>query len=72
MSIKYGHRFAINTTTFTAGGETFSLRWTYERDEDDTYPIPVGMIYPPPSPEYYDGVWKAIKAAAAVTPPVRL
>ena len=69
MSIKA--RYSINTTTFTFAGEVVLVRWTYERDEDDVYPIPVGARLAT-TPEYNRAMWEAIHAAAATTPPVRV
>ena len=70
MSIKA--RYSINTTTFNFDGALVSVRWTYERDEDDVYPIPVGAPLATTTPEYNRAMWGAINAAAATTPPVRV
>ena len=71
MSIKARTRYAVNTVTFTFAGELVSVRWTYERDEDSTYEVPVGAPLSA-TPEYNRAMWEAIHAAAATTPPVRV
>jgi hypothetical protein len=71
MSYNPRTRYAINTLTFEFKGAVETVRWTYERDEDGVYEIPVGVPSLIP-PEYYRAMWAAIHAAAAVTPPVRV
>lgn len=72
MSIKARTRYAVNFVTFTVDGVRETARWTYERDEDDVYPIPVGVKVTAPGSQYYCALWGAINAAAETTPPVRV
>ena len=65
---------AINTVTFTFDGTVETARWTYERDEDAVYPIPVhpSSRYWGRGEKFHLAMWAAIHAAAARTPPVRV
>ena len=71
MSYNPRTRYAINSTTFVINGGVELVRWTYERDEDGVYEIPVG-VSPTVGPDYHRAMWDAIHAAASVTPPVRV